>query len=734
MYEILAPAGNRECALAAIDAGADAIYLGYAAFSARAGAENFDLTALEEIISYAHLFGVKVYVAMNTLVKDGETENFLSSLVAVHGAGADAILLQDIFLGKYIHERYPGIVLHLSTQAGANNVPGALLAKQCGFSRVVLAREASLQEIKAVSAVIETEVFVQGALCTCLSGQCYLSSFAGGNSGNRGRCKQPCRKKYFYDNAAGGEFSYALSLSDLSVGEKAKDLAAAGVCSFKIEGRMRRPEYVAAAVRYYRKIFAGENAERELSDLKRTYNRGNYTHGLAFGQDKRLLSPLVQGHIGEKVGVLKVVNGKYYVESAFRPAKGDGFKILRQGKEVGGGIFLSSDKRGFFFASRARLRGGDGVFLTTDTALAARLLSAHRRYPLDVEVTAAANAPLAARGGDVALVSDFLLQSAKNSPLTAAELKDCFEKTDGLPFDVRVKISLSGACFAPKSLLNAFRRAFFAAVWKEQTKNRNTRYEYTPAFFPFPAPMPANTPKKLAVIGTDFTGIRADIYIFKPENYADGNAYQFACGAGERFLYLPAFMSDEELETVKENIGLFNGVYAEGTYGVLCAEKWGKKFFAGTGCNLTNACAVGAVAACGGYYALSKELNFAEQTPLAGENAFVLSAGDIKVMDLLYCPFGKKCSSCEKRKFYTLTDEAGRKFPVRRYLAAGGCRFELYNCAPLCAPQDFANVLIDLSALPMPAAKGVAENYADREKLKKILPLFTAGHSRESVL
>ena len=128
---------------------------------------------------------------------------------------------------------------------------------------------------------------MQGALCTCLSGQCYLSSFAGGNSGNRGRCKQPCRKKYFYDDAAGGEFSYALSLSELSVGERVKDLAAAGVYSFKIEGRMRRPEYVAAAVRYYQKIFAGGNAERELSDLKRTYNRGNYTRGLSFSPSGR---------------------------------------------------------------------------------------------------------------------------------------------------------------------------------------------------------------------------------------------------------------------------------------------------------------------------------------------------------------------------------------------------------------------------------------------------------------
>ena len=292
MSEILAPAGNAKCAAAAIDNGADAVYLGYRAYSARAGAENFDGEALEEILKKAHFAGVKVYVAMNTLVKESETEEFVKTLLEVWNSGADAIIMQDVLLGRFVHERYSDIVLHLSTQAGVCNTEGARFAKKCGFSRVILARETPLAEIEKIAALMETEVFVQGALCTCFSGQCYFSSFAGGNSGNRGKCKQPCRKMYSYDRNGFEERSYALSLSDLCVAEEIEKFRRAGVSSFKIEGRMRRPEYVAAAVRYYRLLLDGGTEKEKvaaLSDLKRTYNRGNYTKGLAFGQDKRFL-------------------------------------------------------------------------------------------------------------------------------------------------------------------------------------------------------------------------------------------------------------------------------------------------------------------------------------------------------------------------------------------------------------------------------------------------------------
>ena len=190
MPEILAPAGDTAAFNAALDSGADAIYLGLKSFSARRSAANFSAEELQNCIARAHVLGAKVYVALNTLVKDGEMEGFFASALDAWNAGADALIIQDVFLGKLLKRTYPEMVLHLSTQAGVCNVYGARLAKRYGFSRVILARETPLADIKKIAAEIETEVFVQGALCTCFSGQCYLSSFAGGNSGNRGLCKQ----------------------------------------------------------------------------------------------------------------------------------------------------------------------------------------------------------------------------------------------------------------------------------------------------------------------------------------------------------------------------------------------------------------------------------------------------------------------------------------------------------------------------------------------------------------
>ena len=234
MLEILAPAGTIECAQAAIDNGADAIYLGLSAFSARQGAGNFDELSFRAIVQKARLFGVKIYVALNTIIKTEEIDSFLQSLLFAWNNGADAIIMQDVFLGKLVHDQYPEIVLHLSTQAGVCTLDGAKLAKEYGFSRVILARETPISAIEEIAQYIETEVFVQGALCTCFSGQCYFSSFAGGNSGNRGRCKQPCRKQYAYDRNGILEKNYALSLSDLCVGEDIEKLRQAGVVSFKI--------------------------------------------------------------------------------------------------------------------------------------------------------------------------------------------------------------------------------------------------------------------------------------------------------------------------------------------------------------------------------------------------------------------------------------------------------------------------------------------------------------------
>ena len=676
--EILAPAGDEQSAYAALDAGADAVYLGLSRFSARAGATNFDAGALRRVTLRAHLLGAKVYVALNTLVKDGELEAFFAHALEAWNCGADALLIQDLFLGRALKSTYPEMILHLSTQGGCCNLHGALLAREYGFSRVVLARETPVADMGAISSVIETEVFVQGALCTCFSGQCYMSSFAGNNSGNRGRCKQPCRKLYSIDRRGYEAPAYALSLADLSAGERMRDFLAAGVTSLKIEGRMRRPEYVAAAVKYCRAVLGGACGEEDLSRLKRTYNRGDYTHGLAFGQDKTFLSRRVQGHIGEEVGVLSVKQGKYFCESSFAARQGDGFKILRNGLEVGGATFAGSGKGGFFLASQAKLLAGDSVRVTTDAATNESLLAGKRRRSVSLTLRFVAGERAEMRSGDFVLYSDNPLPAARSAPLTKEELKSCFEKTDGLPLAPQIELETESA-FLPKSALNALRRAFWDGFCRHHVGGRPSLNAREVSFPRIQTVSQTHT----AVIGE--TCAHADICILKPRDYS-----ALPAGGKHVYLYLPPLFTAKDEELVAPYLKQFEGVYCEGYFGLALAKKYGVKLFAGTGFNLTNAIAVAGVKEAGAtYFALSKELSYPEQKALAAEGAFALASGGIKVMDLCYCPFERTCSSCDRRVLYTLTDDMGRAFPLRRYVL-NGCRFEVYNCAPLSSEGEIS--------------------------------------------
>lgn len=738
MLEILAPAGNAECAAAAINNGADAIYLGLSDFSARQGAENFDATALSHVITHAHLCGVKVYVAMNTIVKDAETEKFVSTLLSVWESGADAVILQDLLLGKAIHGKYPEICLHASTQAGICTTGGAVFAKECGFSRVILARETPIDEIRKITKIIETESFVQGALCTCFSGQCYFSSFIGGNSGNRGRCKQPCRKRYSYDRPGFEEKSYALSLSDLSVGEDVQKYIDAGVTSFKIEGRMRRAEYVGAATRYYRSILDGASTQTlsfALSDLKRTYNRGNYTKGLAFLQDKRFLSPKVQGHIGEKVGVVKVVNGNYLVESSFSPRPGDAFKILRDGKEVGGGFFAKKEKRGFSVNAKSRLRNGDSVFVTTDSEVNERILNVKKQGVISITLIFEEGNFAVAKCGDLQVISEETLQTAIGRPLSEEEIKTCFCKTDGLPVEVVFEeITIKGNCFLPKSVLNAFRRSFYEKIIGEITRNSHMAYAYQPT----PTLSLQGENDKRAVISSDFEGIATNIAVYKPQEYRAPLPDSFKNGHFEKYLYYPAFATDEDIKELAKKLTecAIDGIYTENYGGIVFARNNGLRIFAGTGFNLINKISISEFLRIQGatYYTLSKETDTEEGAALVSDKAFVLACGDVKLMDLCYCPFGKTCSACDKKRTYTLTDENGREFPVSRYEAAdGSCRFEVYNCAKLIGNgQKGAGKLLDCT-LPQDK-RALSEAINDESLQKNLFGKYTFGHAKKKIL
>ncbi len=279
MPEILAPAGGMEQLVAAVRCGADAVYLGAGGFNARRNAENFGDGALAGAVSYAHIRGVKVHVAVNTLVTDSELGQLEDAVRETAASGADAVIIQDLAVNARFRDMCPDLPRHASTQMTVHNPDGAKLAADLGFSRVVLARELTLHEIERITALcgIETEVFIHGALCMCMSGQCYLSSMLGGRSGNRGWCAQPCRLDF-----RNSEHGHALSLKDMSHLKYLKSLSDAGVSSFKIEGRMKRPEYVAAAVTAARAALRGEAYDEE--SLRAVFSRSGFTDGYITGR------------------------------------------------------------------------------------------------------------------------------------------------------------------------------------------------------------------------------------------------------------------------------------------------------------------------------------------------------------------------------------------------------------------------------------------------------------------
>ena len=283
MLEILAPAGSPECLTAALNTGADAVYLGYSSFSARKNAVNFDRLQLCQAVDLCHHSGVKVYVALNTLIKDSELDELRKAVEIIAEAGVDALIVQDYAVAAIARQVAPRLHLHGSTQMTITSAGGAEFIRKRGFTRAVLARELSFAQIEKIvrSVDIETEVFVHGALCVCVSGQCYMSAVLGGRSGNRGLCAQPCRLNFTCNGREN-----VLSLKDLSVIEQLSELERIGVTSAKIEGRMKRPEYVAAAVSQCRKALSGEAPDTAL--LRDIFSRSGFTQGYWNGDMKNM--------------------------------------------------------------------------------------------------------------------------------------------------------------------------------------------------------------------------------------------------------------------------------------------------------------------------------------------------------------------------------------------------------------------------------------------------------------
>lgn len=311
--ELLAPAGSLEAFFAALDAGADAVYTGLKDFSARAKAKNFNLGEIEKMTWHLQGQGKKLYITLNTLVKEAELPLMIETLAALEQIGVDGVILQDLAVWRLAKEHFPGLELHASTQMTIHNAAGVKMLERMGFTRGVLARELTLDEITAIrqQTSLELEHFIHGALCFSFSGQCYFSSFLSGKSGNRGRCAQPCRRNHSYRQNEG----YYFSPNDLSAIDLLPELEKAGICSFKIEGRMKSAEYVHKVVRAYRQVLDAKESDRPAAVkeakqlLKESFGRQPTKGFLSGGQPSDMAIPSIKGATGRYLGEITQVRG-----------------------------------------------------------------------------------------------------------------------------------------------------------------------------------------------------------------------------------------------------------------------------------------------------------------------------------------------------------------------------------------------------------------------------------------
>lgn len=401
MTELLAPAGSISAVHAAVQNGADAVYMGFGSFNARRGAKNFSTEEMIQAIAYCRLRGVKTHITVNTLVSDRELPQLLRDVETVYRAGADALIVQDLGAARAIRAAFPDIELHASTQMTIHSLEGALFAKKQGFSRAVLSRELPMEEISRIArhAGMETEVFVHGALCMCYSGQCELSAVIGRRSGNRGLCAQPCRLPY------GGRRNYPMSLKDLSLIAQLHELEQAGVTSFKIEGRMKRPEYVAIVTRIYSAVLSENRmpTAEELAQLKTVFSREGFTQG--YYQDR----------IGPQMFGTRSESGQAQLKPLYEQAE----KSFADGRE-------------------------------------------HRTIPVSFTLCAAEEEPIvlhAEAGGCKVCVQAAPAERARTRATGKEDAVKALGKTGGTVF-VAEKLSaqLDGSCMIPAKTMNALRR------------------------------------------------------------------------------------------------------------------------------------------------------------------------------------------------------------------------------------------------------------------------------------
>lgn len=776
--ELLAPAGDRESLYAAVQSGADAVYVGGSRFSARAYASNFDEKSIVEAIDYCHLYNVKIYATINTLIKETELKEAVENARFLYEHGIDAVIVQDTGLAFLIRSILPNLEIHASTQMTVHNGKGAQFLNSRGFKRIVLARELSAEETKCISKDlgVETEIFIHGALCICYSGQCLMSSIIGGRSGNRGRCAQPCRLPYaLIDMRDNSETSaYLLSPKDISTINEIRELINCGVASLKIEGRMKRPEYVAGVTQAYRRAIDNENRKHLKKDnkvLEQLFNREGFSKAYLFGNTGRDMMAFTNP---KNTGVqLGKAERDLTIKLLENVSINDGIRVGEEGFSVSKILKNNNEVDEAFSGESVRLfpsnyKNGDVLFKTSSSLLNNELkLSYQNPYDkkvlIKLIVAFQVGKPLTLRTeymGREFIYEGDTVALAEKKPIDKEKLEENLRKSGDTPFKIKeVEYISFEPGFLPVSAINSARRELIQKIEDYIiNKSKGKRIEALKLPESSAKDSPARLPKTMVCVNTKeqlraamdckIGNIAVNLFMRKDGlTLKDLSSYE-----NEKFyLRVPNIIrseykhiSDIIWKTKDQLKGIVTanlGVISEfgqsmpiiGDYKLNVFNSQAMSFFDN---NLIGTC-------------ISAELNKREIGELAKNNNSlyqVLVYGKIELMVSEYCPIGstiggktesRECSGACSISTYLLKDRKGERFLVSNDLY---CRSYIYNKVPL----NLINNLKELESVNVSSFRldFIDENYDETVEVLKAYSdrkmvidgeNYTKGHFKRGV-
>ncbi|MHB1392991.1 MAG: DUF3656 domain-containing U32 family peptidase [Clostridia bacterium] len=762
--ELLAPAGNFEALAAAVESGADAVYLGGNKFNARAYADNFDGETLAKAVSYAHIRGVKVFVTINILLSDRELVEALDYVNYLYQIGVDAIIVQDIALLKLAASAFPDMEVHCSTQMTVHNAEGVKYYSALGAKRIVLARELSLEEVRHIvqSTGVETEIFIHGALCVSYSGQCLMSSLIGGRSGNRGRCAQPCRKKYSFYNFKTGKVEsenqnkHLMSTRDLNTYNRLEELVESGVTSLKIEGRMKRAEYVAIVVKHYRaaldnilKKAGGKSKEAEY-ELKSAFNR-EFTEGYLFNKRNRdIVSIERPDNRGVRLGKVLRQKGEIasiLIEEGFLN-DGDGIEIIPQeGRSTGtiiSGIRVNGENVKSAFKGdtaeifiRDRVEAGSQVSKNLDSVLNKKAREEYapentRKITLDCKIIMKAGQfPVIvvedSDGNSISYTDEEKIEPAQKSATSTEKVMEQLGKTGDTPYLIEVtEAEIENNCYIPARQINRMRREVLELL----TQKRSQKHSY-PIIQLDTAALIDNmisnigaikdtSVEYIAGVGNQTAAVSAlnsgadTVYLLSDAYEGDITADAiklagFCKDMGKSLFYvLPNVVRERELKQIQSRLEAIIKQVGLANFGLMISDSGQFELARHLGIgrirvnysfNVFNSVSASHLFREGAEaIGLSPELNLPQIRTISSNCAFPLESviyGYMPVMTTEYCPISLQKDSCNDAGGCINSNYGiiDEKGKIFRIIKLGSCRTQLLNSNVLLLAEELGDIL-----------------------------------------